>query len=60
MARFVTHIASGRIPPKGISKIITLEPERPNIPEALIRLSESTSIEVDLGRYEPPHPTTKR
>ena len=31
VARFVTHIASGRIRPTDISQLITLEPERPDI-----------------------------
>ena len=55
VARFVTHIASGRIQPTDISSIITLEPERPDIGAALTRLSQSSAVAVDLGRFEPPH-----
>ena len=55
-ARFVTHIASGRIRPEDISPQITLQPERPDIAEALTRLSQSPDIAADLAAYEPPHP----
>ena len=56
VARFVTHIASGRIRPTDISQQITLEPERPDIGEALSRLSQSPDVAADLAGYEPPHP----
>ena len=60
VARFVTHVASGRIRPTDISSIITLEPERPDIGEALTRLSQSTNVEADVQAYEPPHPQYRR
>ncbi len=56
VARFVTHIASGRIRPTDISDLITAEPERPDLAEALTRLSQSTDVAADLASYEPPHP----
>jgi murein L,D-transpeptidase YcbB/YkuD len=56
VARYVTHIASGRIRPTDISKLITLEPERPDIDEALGRLSHSTNVAADLASFAPPHP----
>ncbi len=56
VARFVTHIASGRIAPSAISRLITLEPERPDIAEALTELSQSSTIAADLAGYEPQHP----
>jgi murein L,D-transpeptidase YcbB/YkuD len=55
-ARFVTHIASGRIVPTDISPLITLEPEHPNLTEALARLSQSADVAADLAAFEPPHP----
>ena len=55
VARFITHIASGRVEPKDISRLISLEPERPNLDEALTRLSQSSAVAVDLGRLEPQH-----
>jgi murein L,D-transpeptidase YcbB/YkuD len=55
VARFVTHVGSGRIEPAVISRLITLTPERPNIADALTRLSQSTAVAVELGRFEPPH-----
>ncbi len=56
VARFVTHIASGRVEPTAISNLITLEPEHPDIGEALTRLSQSLDVAVDLASYEPPNP----
>src|SRR5687767_12912828 len=38
VALFVTHLASGRMRPTDISRIITLEPERPGVAEVLTRL----------------------
>ncbi len=56
VARFVTHIASGRIEPTAISHLITLEPDRPDVGEALSRLSQSQDVAADLASYEPPDP----
>ena len=55
IARFVTHIASGRLQPAEVSRIITLEPEFPAIADVLSRLSSTAGIAVALIRYEPPH-----
>ncbi len=55
VARFVTHIASGRIKPSAISDIIGLKPERPDVAEVLNRLSQSSDVAADLASYEPPH-----
>jgi murein L,D-transpeptidase YcbB/YkuD len=56
VARFVTHIASGRIRPTDISSLITLEPERPDVGEALWRLSQEPSVDTLLAGYESQHP----
>jgi len=56
VARYVTHLASGRIRPTDISKLITLEPERPDTREVLQRLSRSTNVAADLASFAPPHP----
>ena len=56
VARFVTHIASGRIAPTDISRLITLEPERPDVAAALTGCRSSTDVAADLASYEPPHP----
>jgi murein L,D-transpeptidase YcbB/YkuD len=53
---YVTHLASGRLAPAAISKIITQVPERPDLAEVLPRLARSTAIAADLKGYEPPHP----
>ncbi len=56
VARFLTHVASGRIQPTDISSLITLKPERPDIGPALRRLSQDTDIGATIARFEPPHP----
>jgi murein L,D-transpeptidase YcbB/YkuD len=56
VALFVTHVASGRMRPTDISRIITLEPERPNVAEVLTRLSRTAGVAAALYRYEPAHP----
>ncbi len=55
VARFVTHIASGRIQPTDVDKLITLEPERPDIAAGLTELATSTAIAGDIARFEPQH-----
>jgi murein L,D-transpeptidase YcbB/YkuD len=54
VARFVTHVASGRVAPSDISALITLQPERPDIGEALSRLSQSADPAANIALYEPP------
>lgn len=56
VARYVTHLASGRIRPTDISKLITLQPERPHLEEALERLAHSAEVPRDLASFAPPHP----
>jgi murein L,D-transpeptidase YcbB/YkuD len=56
VARFITHLASGRINPTDVSKLITIEPERPDIDTAFLGLAQSTDIATDVASFEPPHP----
>jgi murein L,D-transpeptidase YcbB/YkuD len=56
VALFVTHLASGRMRPAEISRIITLEPQRPEVGDALARLSRTAGVAAALHRYEPAHP----
>jgi murein L,D-transpeptidase YcbB/YkuD len=56
VALFATHVASGRMRPGDISRIITLEPERPGVAEVLTRLSRTAGVAAALQRYEPAHP----
>jgi murein L,D-transpeptidase YcbB/YkuD len=56
VARYVTHLGSGRIRPTDISKLITLEPARPDIGEALQRLSHAVDVAADVASFAPPHP----
>ncbi|MGH6924340.1 MAG: L,D-transpeptidase family protein [Propylenella sp.] len=56
LARFVTHISSGRIRPSDISSLITLEPERPDIGDVLVQLASAPSVDEALAGYEPQHP----
>jgi murein L,D-transpeptidase YcbB/YkuD len=55
VARFVTHLASGRVRPSEISRIITLAPERPQIGQALAQLASTDNVALALARHEPPH-----
>jgi L,D-transpeptidase YcbB len=55
VALFVTHLASGRIRPADVSRLITLEPERPDIGKALVELSRTAGVALRLSRYEPQH-----
>jgi murein L,D-transpeptidase YcbB/YkuD len=59
VVRYVTHLASGRLNPAEISRIITLEPERPAAAEILLRLSDATAAAPAVSQYEPPHPQYK-
>ncbi len=56
VARFVTHIASGRIEPSDISELISLEPQRPDVTDVLSRLPGSSDVTADLASYEPQEP----
>jgi murein L,D-transpeptidase YcbB/YkuD len=56
VARFVMHVASGRLQPTEISSLITLKPERPDVGEALWRLSQDADLDATIAGYEPPHP----
>lgn len=56
VARYVTHLSSGRLRPSDISRIITLEPEAPPAAEVLTRLSAQDDVSAALADYEPPHP----
>lgn len=55
VARFVTHIASGRIAPDEVSKVIGFEPQRPDLAEVLATLPGSPDVAAALAAYEPPH-----
>ena len=55
VARFVTHIASGRLVPGNVHALIALQPERPDVGEALEALAQTSSITAVLADYEPPH-----
>jgi murein L,D-transpeptidase YcbB/YkuD len=55
VTRFATHIAAGRLQPRDISRIITLEPERPPVADVLSTLSATAAVGASLARREPPH-----
>ncbi len=59
VVRYVTHLASGRLDPAEISRIVTLEPERPAPAEILSRLSDDMAVAEAVSQYEPPHPQYK-
>ena len=55
VALFVTHVSSGHIVPSDVSRIITLEPQRPDAAEILERLSSAADPVAELASYETPH-----
>ena len=55
LARFVAHIAAGAGRPSDVSRLITLEPELPDIADALLRLAQAGAPDTLLSGYEPVH-----
>jgi len=55
LVRYVTHLATGRVGPAEISRIITLEPERPAPDQILARLSRNAAVALAVTSFEPPH-----
>ena len=56
VTRFVTHIAAGRLEPRDVSRVITLEPEAPAVADILSKLATTAAMAATLARFEPPHP----
>jgi murein L,D-transpeptidase YcbB/YkuD len=54
--RFVLHVAAGRVEPGSISRHITVEPPRPNLVDALTKLSRDEDAAALMRRFAPPHP----
>lgn len=55
-ARFVLHLAAGKVEPGSISRHITLEPPKPNLADALGKLSNDEDAAALMRRFAPPHP----
>jgi L,D-transpeptidase YcbB len=55
-ARFVLHLAAGRVDPGSISKHITVEAPRPNLADALSKLARDDDPAALMRRFAPPHP----
>lgn len=54
-ARFVDHLAAGRLQPGEISRLITLEPERPDAAAVLAALAGASDIDAAIAAFEPTH-----
>ena len=55
IARYARHAAMGRIVPRSVSKYITIQPERPDIPAALERIAASAAPLKELDALHPTH-----
>ncbi len=55
VVRYVTHLASGRLRPASISRIITQTPERPEVSDIFQRLTTAQDIETAFSSFQPPH-----
>ena len=55
IVRYVTHLASGRIRPRSLSRHVTADPEMPAVTDILAGLAASTDIEAALRSFEPKH-----
>jgi L,D-transpeptidase YcbB len=55
-ARFVLHLAAGRVDPGSISRHITVEPPQPNLADALAKLARDEDAAALMRRFGPPHP----
>jgi L,D-transpeptidase YcbB len=55
-ARFVLHLAAGRVDPGSISRHITVDLPRPNLADALAKLARDEDAAGLMRRFAPPHP----
>ncbi len=55
LSRYVRHAAMGRIAPGSVSRFITIQPERPDVPLALTRIAESAAPAKLLDGLHPQH-----
>ncbi|HSG94690.1 MAG TPA: peptidoglycan-binding protein, partial [Afifellaceae bacterium] len=55
VARFVTHVAAGRVAPGAISGYITQTPKKPDAGDILNRLTDSEDIGEAVQLFEPQH-----
>jgi len=56
VARFMTHLAAGRIAPAAVSHRITHKPQKPDVGDILTRLSHDEDVGRAVRKFEPPHP----
>jgi len=56
VARFITHLAAGRVAPGAVSGYITQNPQKPDVGDILTRLAHDEDTGKAVHRFEPPHP----
>jgi murein L,D-transpeptidase YcbB/YkuD len=56
VARFITHLAAGRVAPRTVSGTITQTPQKPDVGDILTRLAHDEDIGRTVRQFEPPHP----
>ncbi len=56
VARFITHLAAGRVAPRAVSGYISQVPQKPDVGDALTRLAHDKDIGKAVQLFEPPHP----
>ena len=56
VARFVTHLAAGRVVPRAVSGAIAQNPQKPDVGDILTRLADDEDTGKAVQLFEPPHP----
>ena len=56
VARFITHLAAGRVAPCAVSGRITQNPQKPNVGDILTRLTHDEDVGKAVRLFEPAHP----
>jgi murein L,D-transpeptidase YcbB/YkuD len=56
VARFITHLAAGRVAPGAVSRSIAQNPKKPDIGDILARLAHAGDAGKAVLMFEPPHP----
>ena len=56
VARFITHLAAGRVAPGAVSSHLTQNPQKPDVGDILTRLAHDDDVDMAVRFFEPPHP----
>ncbi|MCT8268055.1 L,D-transpeptidase family protein [Afifella sp. JA880] len=55
-ARFITHLAIGRVLPKSVNKEVYYAPALPDLGEALAKTTMAKDVDATISAFAPPHP----